>query len=651
MSEYEDSYEDDDEDEGGRQIGALYPGDLDDLEKKLSDWDRALARHWSTWSDEARFWYGMVAGEQWTREEKDDLAAQLRIPIVFNRIGPQVDAVAGAEITNRQQVSYFPREIGDAAKSEVLTAAAEWNDQQCDAADEESDAFFDVLVCGLGWTESRMDYEEDEEGMSRVDRVDPLEVKADPRATKKNLVDMRYVRRERVYSRDEFEERFPDFEFTASGKGDASNRTRHSDARDAYEGDTRGALDVNDPMLEEGECLVREYQWYELETYVIAVDDMAGETVEFDRERWETLVEQLARWGAEPPDHVVRQRRKYWRAYKEGNRLLEVEPLPDNEFTLKCITGKRDRNTNTWYGLVKAMCDPQRWSNKFFERILYIISTNANGGLIAEKDLTENPDEFEETWARPDAINWVKPGALAAGKIQNKPAAPYPQGLDRLMQVAVAGVQEASGVNKEMLGMADRQQAGVLEFQRKQAAYGMLAAFFDSLRRYRRLRGRLLLKHITKYMSDGRLIRVVGEDGAKYVPLIRQDGVAKHDVIVDDAPAGPNQKDRVWQIVQSMLPVLGEAGPDIWADLIMYTPLPTSLASKLAEKLRARMAPEQADPQQAALQQAGAQIQIRGAAAKAMRDEAAAAKTGAEAQAVQMENQLNAATAQALGIA
>ena len=119
------------------------------------------------------------------------LRDQMRPEITFNRIAPTAEAILGIEIGNRRAVRYIPRSAGDAKPDEILTAAAEWARDGADAEDEETDAFFDVIVCGMGWVDTRIDYENDPEGKIVAERIDPLEMVWDGAARKRNLGDAR----------------------------------------------------------------------------------------------------------------------------------------------------------------------------------------------------------------------------------------------------------------------------------------------------------------------------------------------------------------------------------------------------------------------------------------------------------------------------
>jgi hypothetical protein len=119
------------------------------------------------WRKEAREDFDFDAGEQLNDTDKAILQDAKRPIVIFNRVGTTVDSVAGQEVGNRQEVQFLPRRLGVVKKSELLTSAAKWFRQQCDAEDEESDAFRDLVVCGMGWAETRLDFEDNPEGIRR----------------------------------------------------------------------------------------------------------------------------------------------------------------------------------------------------------------------------------------------------------------------------------------------------------------------------------------------------------------------------------------------------------------------------------------------------------------------------------------------------
>jgi hypothetical protein len=86
---------------------------------------------------------------------------------------------------------------------------------------------------------------------------------------------------------------------------------------------------------------------------------------------------------------------------------------------------------------------------------------------------------------------------------------------------------------------------------------------------------------IEKYLSDGRLVRILGENGQQYIPLVRSEGNARYDVIIDEGPNSPNMKEKTWAILQSLLPMLLQAGVKIPPSVIDYLPLPQSFIDSM----------------------------------------------------------------------
>jgi hypothetical protein len=548
--------------------------DLPDSVSLIRSRERDAESNIAEWRRESRECYDMAAGRQWQKEDKAALEAQGRAAVEFDRIGPILSAVSGSETNNRQEVCFIPRVLGDAQKTGVAnlrTAAAKWVRDNCDAEDEESDAFMDVLTAGVGFTQTRMDYEEEQEGKVVIERVDPMEMLWDTGARKKNLSDSRWFSRKRKYTREEITAQWPekaDEISSASPETDSSDdEEKVVDPRTSYKGDEG---ESKDDRIE-----VTHYQDYVVEA-LYKVLDPSGQIVEMDAERF-----QMASQLYPQLQYAKQPKRRYREAIICGS--VELQPLGDapcqHGFTFQPITGKRDRNKGTWYGLVRPMKDPQRWANKFFSQILHIINTNAKGGILYEEGAVDNAKKLEENWAKADSAIKLKAGGLA--KIQPKPISPVPTQLSQMMEFSISSIRDGSGVNLELLGMVDRQQAGVLEAQRTRAGLTILAPFFDALRYYRKRQGRVLAYFINEYISDGRLIRVAGPQGEQFVQLMKQPDDIDYDVVVDAAPTARDTKEQAWMALQSIIPMFAGQGIPIPPEVLDFMPLPESLVAAL----------------------------------------------------------------------
>lgn len=585
------------------------------LFRRLRGWFLEDFEQQSDWRKAAREDFAFTSGDQLSEEDKAKLREMNRPIIVMNRIEPIIDSVSGSEVSNRQEVRFIPRSQGDVQVNEVLTAAAQWFRDQCDAEDEESDAFRDTVICGMGWTETRLDYEEEPEGKPVIERIDPLEIVWDSTARKRNLADMRrvfHIRRD-IPIEDARAlcpgEHFEDGDYNAAWVDRGNEKEPHEVDNRYYDKDDTNNGAPSDRTV----TMVRAQWWERVPVWLVADPANPDNILTLEKEQFDELNKRIEIAGGRITS--TQATRKVYKQAFLGRILLEIGPAPcKDHFSFKAITGKRDRNKNTFYGLVRAMKDPQRWANKWMSQTMHIMNTTAKGGILAERGFFENDADAEATWARQDAITWAKQGALSGGNARYapKPQSQFPSATWQLMEFAISAIRDTSGVNVEILGMQNSaSQAASLDLQRKQSSMTILQPLFDSLRRYRKEQGRLLLYLIENYLSDGRLIRIVGQEQEQYVPLIRQPGNATYDVIVDEAPSSPNQKEATWAMLQQILPVVGKMlPPATWLALLKYSPLPTSAQKDISDSVTQQQQQQQQQPSPEQLK-AHAELQLQ----------------------------------------
>ena len=614
-----------------------YEGEPSQLEHEalytvLKDWFIADSDHSTDWRKTARQEFDFVAGHQWDSADKRHLEDQGRPVITFNRALTLIKAVAGIEINGRHETLYLPRgtQPGVVKANEILTAASQWMSDSCDAEDEQSEAFQDALICGMGWTEARVDFDVEPDGSYVEEKLDPLEMYWDRSARAKNIVDARRKFRVRKMALADARDLFPNVPISElnaewASRGDVGDLPKPIEDRRKRE-ENSGYFDPK------SEVHIVHAQWRENEPYYRVADPLTGQELQLSEAEFEAYKKQMMEANATEFTYVKQQRRVYKQAFLGASILGEVQPGPcKDRFSWSCITGERDRNKGTWFGLTRLMSDPQKWANKWLSQTLHILNSSAKGGVLMEEDAVKDIRDFQDSYASADQISWLKKGAISGQKIMAKPGQGLPMGYINLLEFAISSIRDVTGINLELLGMRDANQPGILEHQRKQAGLTILATMFDALRRFRKNVGRIRLDFIQTYFADGRLIRISGEEGMQLVPLLKEQVLGDFEVIVDDAPTSPNSKEQTWQALQMVLPVFKEMlTPEAVIAILEYSPLP----SKVVETFKgiATKPNPQAEAQQQIGQQA-AMAKIEKDKASAQRDLAAAQKDLADADA------------------
>jgi len=483
----------------------------------------------------------------------------------------------------------------------------------------------------MGWTENRLDYEIESNGRYIEEKTSPFEMYWDRTAKKKNLTDARRLHRVRKMPIADAMQLFPGYDESeldavwaidnmyAATKTLEEKRKREENTTESTYDDTK-------------EVTIVHTQWYERELYWKVANLQTNTISELSDEEYRVFKERMGQLGGMAMFSAVQLPRRVYKDAWMGKVILDAGDSPvKDQFIWKCITGELDMVHGTWFGLVKIMEDPQRWSNKWLSQVLHILNTTAKGGIIAEEDaFSGDIREVEDKYARPDTITWAARGAVSSNKLMAKPGAGLTDGHVKLMEYAISSIRDTTGINLELLGQQDQNQPGILERYRKQAGMTILATLFDSLRRFRKQVGMIRLYYLQHYLADGRLVRVVGPDGVQALPLLRDKCIGRYDAIVDDTPTSPNMKEQNWQVILPLMTAFKDqlvANPMVMVSLLEYSPLP----ARVVDMLKKFAATAQQDPEQRQMKQ----INIAAAVAKINKDQSTAEMQDAKAGATQ----------------
>ena len=569
-------------------------------DQELLDWAtfefKEARAHSNEWRNMAKTAFDYKAGEQWTESDKAKMKAEDRPPITFNRVGVFVRAVVGLEVSNRQEMVYEPEEVTDTDAVGIANQTSKWVRRKCDSEFEQSASFEDLVTCGMGWTETLIDFDQDLDGKICEIQEDPLRCYWDSAARKPNLSDARWVGRlKEFHDRKEFERRFP------KAKGESLGASTILGESDFFGDVHRDVHNADKPAYQQerayrgseshiGTIRIFEFQYWN-PAQIVRFDTGDGQLQEASPSEFKRIEERLQILGRPAPRSVKQTKRQYYRAFFTGKEILEHEALPTEttdkieDFTLQAMTGYFDRNRGVWYGLVKDMIDPQNWGNKYFSQMHDLMNSGVKGSIWYEESALKDAGDFEEQASKPGAAIAFADGAIQNKRVMQPNPPTMPAGLPQLHSFAVDALPSVSGLNPELLGLAGRDQPGILESQRKQAGLTILATLFDALRQYRIRQGRILLWFIRQFMPADRIARIVGDQNQQFIPEFNKTGAEKFDINVGDAPTSPHMKERVFTMFMQLMPLLGDSAAQVLPMLIKYSPFPLEVVQPLLKQL------------------------------------------------------------------
>jgi hypothetical protein len=604
----------------------------------------------ANWREEAEECFNFAASNQWDEKDIMKMEDEERPVVTYNFVNAVISIVLGMEANQRKETTFTPRHNDDSQIDDAIKQVVDWVRDYGEIETEEASVFEDMLVSGMGWSDTSMDYETDLDGKVIQESVSPFEMTYDTRAVKRNITDARWVCHGKKYSMDEILDLWPD----------ADVQFEHIQGDDIfYEDEDKPALEIDDPRdrYAENEPLpqksqtqgyrVLRFQWYEREAVYRAIS-ADGRILEFNQQQYNKIKDRIEESDIQ---FVKQMKRVYYQAYVLGDQMLEKGLLPcQTGFTYKAMTGKRDRMQKYFYGLVAVMRDPQRWANKFFSSFMDLFASNAKGGVLAEEGAVDDMRKFEEEYAKSDSVIKVAQGALSGGKIQPKPQNPYPSVLDKIYTESINAIYRVAGVNLDMMGLDDSTQVGMVIESRKKSAYMVLAPFFDALSTYRKYSGIILLEYIAEYLPIQTIAQALEQELQPLAEQIKGIDLKQIRVQVAESPTSDHNRLVAWSFIQQVVPQLIQLGFPVPPDIMEYAPLPATLTAKWVKQIEEQQQQQAQQGQQTmeaqmeqlklAMEQAVADIQktyaqAEGAKAEALKDLADANKKRADSEEAQ----------------
>jgi len=504
----------------------------------------------------------------------------------FNRIRRVCNMITGYQRKHRRSTVITPRENSDNITAAQFTKLMFWLMDYADGYEMISKAFDGSVTTGMNLINVWMDYRNDPiSGDPRIDQIAYNSFIIDPYFRKPDLSDCNFIWLRRFYTKQEIKSLLPN-------KRDEIDKLYAGGYRD-------GKFQFMPESYQYGMQNLMTYDEYWYRDYreaTILVDTQNGDTTEWRgnkenlREflKAHTSVEALTETVPTVNLGIVVQGRVMY----HGRNPLNIDMYPFVPFF--CYFNP-DMPYFPWriQGVVRGLRDSQYLYNRRKIIELDILESQVNSGFKYKENALVNPsDIYLQGQGRGIALKQE----AQMTDVEAIQAPQIPPSMIQLSEILGREIQEISGVNEELLGMADDDKAGVLAMLRQGAGLTTLQILFDQLDLSQKLLGRLLLHTMQANFTPGKVKRIIGEEPS---PEFYHKAFGKYDAVVEDGLNTSTQR----QMQFAQLLQLRELGLPITSEILVEN---STLSNK--QQLTENIA--QAEQAQNQMQQQQSQMQI-----------------------------------------
>jgi len=488
------------------------------MEKQLKDFEFAL-------------------GKQWDDDDVDKLAKAGVAALTINKIQPNIFLISGIERQNRTKARAFPEGSEDGVVADIASGLLANVEKRSQTKYKLSETFEDGCICGEGYIEPYIDYTWDLlNGEMKVKKLNPFNVFPDPDGTEYDLSDAEFVIKfTPALSKKQIEKLFPgkkkllDKIESAKLTLDATEDMNSAGMEEQTKGYNDNDTDIPGLDHQKEEFDLTEYFYKKYVDKWIIVDKKLGKiSAEVDNEQdaknyveQATIDDEVDEDGNPvDPSAIVIKRiiPEIWICALVGSEKIDEYQSPFYPkwrsypiipfFAHRITTPMKDRDL-MFQGIVRGLIDPQRELNKRRTQELRLLNTSANSGWISEQGAWVKKADVKKFGASPGIILEYKSGKARPEKITPTPLS---QGHAQLAAENGQDMKEISGINADLLSMADNKSAsGRAILLRQQQGIVMVQRIFDNYGRTKDLLARFMLSQLGELYTVDTAIKVMGD--------------------------------------------------------------------------------------------------------------------------------------------